>query len=167
MYFVRTASARDLEKVRVLLHETWHATYDSLYGAAKVDEIHAAWHSTAALKTRLEKKDSEFVVADDGKEIGGIGYAALSEETAKVAVLYMLYVHPSAQRQGVGRDIFAELETCFPDADRMRVEVEPENAPAIAFYKSLGFDQVGRNENDGPKQSGLPTLVFERALTSH
>ncbi len=167
MYFVRTASARDLDKVRALLNETWHATYDNLYGAAKVEEIHASWHSAAALKTRLEKKDSEFVVADDGKEIGGMGYAALSEETAKVAVLHMLYVRPSAQRQGVGRDLFAELETCFPDADRMRVEVEPENAPAIAFYQSLGFDEVGRNKNDGPKQSGLPTLVFERALTSH
>lgn len=96
-----------------------------------------------------------------------MGYAALSEETAKVAVLHMLYVRPSAQRQGIGRDLFAELETCFPDADRMRVEVEPENAPAIAFYQSLGFDEVGRNKNDGPKQSGLPTLVFERALTNH
>ncbi len=167
MYFVRTASARDLEKVRVLLHDTWHATYDSLYGAAKVDELHASWHSTATLKARLEKKDSEFVVADDGKDIGGMGYAAMSSELPKTAVLYMFYVKPSAQRQGVGRDLFAELETCFPDADRMRVEVEPENKAAIAFYTGLGFDQIGRNENDGPKQSGLPTLVFERALTSH
>lgn len=37
MYFVRTASARDLDKVRALLNETWHATYDNLYGAAKVE----------------------------------------------------------------------------------------------------------------------------------
>jgi len=134
---------------------------------AKVDEIHAAWHSAAALKTRLEKKGSEFVVADDGKEIGGMGYAAMSSDLPKTAVLYMLYVRPSAQRQGVGRDLFAELETCFPDADRMRVEVEPGNLPAVDFYKGLGFLEVGRNDNAGPKQSGLPALVLERALTSH
>ena len=167
MYFVRTASARDLDKVRALLNETWHATYDSLYGAAKVEEIHAAWHSAAALKTRLETKDAEFVVADDGKEIGGMGYAAMSNDLPKTALLYMLYVRPSLQRQGIGRDLFAELETCFPDADRMRVEVEPENAAAIAFYKGLGFDEVGRNDNAGPRQSGIPALVFERSLTSH
>lgn len=167
MYFVRTASARDLDKVRLLLHETWHATYDSLYGAAKVDELHASWHSTAVLKTRLETKGSEFVVADDGKDIGGMGYAAMAADLPRTALLYMLYVRPSAQRQGIGRDLFAELETCFPDADRMRVEVEPDNAPAIAFYKGLGFDEIGRNDNAGPKQSGMPALIFERLLTSH
>lgn len=167
MYFVRTASARDLDKIHALLVETWHATYDPLYGADKVEALIARMLTPASLKQRLEKKDAEFVVADDGKQLGGIGYAALSDETAKLALLHMLYVRPSAQRQGVGRDIFAELETCFPDADRMRLDVEPENASAIAFYKGLGFDEVGRNENAGPKQSGIPALVFERSLTSH
>jgi GNAT superfamily N-acetyltransferase len=123
MYFVRTAGERDLDKVRALLGETWHATYDRLYGADKVDEIHASWHSVAALKARLEKMHSEFVVADSGKEIGGMGYATMSAEMAKTALLHMLYVRPSLQRQGIGRDLFAELETCFPDAELMRVEV--------------------------------------------
>ena len=167
MYFVRSASARDLDKIRTLLVETWHATYDPLYGAEKVGALISERLTPASLKQRLEKKDSEFVVADDGRELGGIGYAALSEETAKLALLHMLYVRPSAQRQGVGRDIFAELETCFPDADHMRLDVEPENLAAIEFYKGLGFDEVGRNENAGPGQSGIPALVFERALTSH
>ena len=31
----------------------------------------------------------------------------------------------------------------------------------------LGFDEVGRNENAGPKQSGIPTLVFEKSLAQH
>jgi ribosomal protein S18 acetylase RimI-like enzyme len=167
MYFVRTAGERDLDKVRALLGETWHTTYDRLYGADKVDEIHASRHSLAALKTRLETKGSEFVVADSGKEIGGMGYATMSTEMAKTALLHMLYVRPSLQRQGIGRDLFAELETCFPDAELMRVEVEPENVAAIAFYQGLGFDAAGRNENAGPKQSGMPTLVFEKSLVQH
>jgi len=37
--FVRTVGAHDLEAVRALLMETWHATYDGIYGAAKVTEI--------------------------------------------------------------------------------------------------------------------------------
>ncbi len=39
MFFVRTASERDLEKVRALLVETWHATYDTFYGVEKVNEL--------------------------------------------------------------------------------------------------------------------------------
>lgn len=36
VFFVRTAGERDLDKVRALLAETWHATYDTFYGVEKV-----------------------------------------------------------------------------------------------------------------------------------
>lgn len=167
MFFVRTAGEQDLEKVRALLRETWHATYDHIYGADKVNELHASWHSVASLKMRLANKNSEFLVADDGKTIGGMGYAAMSTEMAKTAILFMLYVAPRYQRQGVGRDIFAELETCFPDAEIMRLEVEQQNQPAIDFYTAHGFVEVGRAENSGQGQSGIPALVFEKPLASN
>ncbi|EJT05719.1 GNAT family N-acetyltransferase [Rhizobium sp. CCGE 510] len=164
MYFVRTAGERDLEKVRVLLVESFHATYDGLHGKARVNELTAQLFSPAALKTRLVRKDAEFLVADDGRTIGGMGYAAVSQELTKTVTLHLLYVSPALQRQGIGRDLFAELETCFPDAEIMRLEVEPQNAAAIAFYKAHGFTEVGRNENGAPGQSGIPSLIFEKPL---
>ena len=167
MFFVRTASEQDLEKVRALLGETWHATYDRIYGVEKVNELHASWHSLAALKARLVNKNSEFLVADDGRTIGGMGYAAMSTEMTKTVMLYMLYVSPSHQREGIGRDIFAELETCFPDAEIMRLDVDPQNEAAIAFYTAHGFVEAGRSDNSGQGQSGLPTLIFEKPLAGH
>jgi ribosomal protein S18 acetylase RimI-like enzyme len=164
MYFVRTASERDLEKVRKLLVETWHATYDALYGVEKVTQLTNSWHSVAALKSRLGKKNSEFVVADNGADIGGMGYAAMSAELPKTAILHQLYVHPDCQRNGIGRDMFAELETCFPDANVMRLEVEPENHAALSFYVAHGFVKIGKTENCGDGKSGIPALIMEKAL---
>jgi ribosomal protein S18 acetylase RimI-like enzyme len=46
----------------------------------------------------------------------------------------------------------------------MRLEVEPQNAAAIAFYHTHGFTEIGRNENDGISQSGIPALVLEKRL---
>ncbi|MBB3645746.1 ribosomal protein S18 acetylase RimI-like enzyme [Rhizobium sp. BK619] len=167
MYFVRTAGERDLEKVRALLVESFHATYDGLHGRAKVDELTAQLFSPAALKVRLVRKDAEFLVADDGRKIGGMGYAAMSQELTKTVMLHLLYVAPVLQRQGIGRDLFAELETCFPDAEIMRLEVEPQNAAAIAFYQAHGFTEVGRNENGAAGQSGIPSLILEKPLEGH
>jgi ribosomal protein S18 acetylase RimI-like enzyme len=167
VYFVRTASERDLEKVRALLVESFHAAYDASHGVAKVNELVAHLFSPAALKARLAKKNAEFLVADDGRDIGGVGYAAMSSEMTKTVTLHLLYVKPDLQRQGIGRDIFAELETCFPDAEIMRLEVEVQNQEAAHFYERLGFVEAGRNENNGPDQSGIPTLVFEKALEFH
>ncbi|TAV89247.1 GNAT family N-acetyltransferase [Rhizobium leguminosarum] len=164
MYFVRTAGERDLEKVRGLLVESFHTTYDGLHGKAKVADLIAHLFSPAALKARLVRKDAEFLVADEGRNIGGMGYAAMSQALTKTVMLHLLYVRPALQRQGIGRDIFAELETCFPDAEIMRLEVEPQNAAAIAFYRTHGFTEIGRNENDGISQSGIPALVLEKRL---
>lgn len=167
MYFVRTASERDLDKVRTLLAEGFHTAYAGFYGEAKVNDLVAHLFSPAALQARLAKKNAEFLVADNGKHIGGIGYAAVSEEMVKTVVLHLLYVRPSLHRQGIGREIFAELETCFPDAEIMRLEVEPRNTTAIAFYHAHGFADAGRNENDGPGQSGIATLILEKPLETH
>lgn len=167
VYFVRTASERDLDKVRALLVESFHAAYDVGHGVEKINELVAHLFSPAALKARLTRKNAEFLVADDGRNIGGMGYAAMSDDMTKTVMLHLLYVRPDLQRQGIGRDIFAELETCFPDAEIIRLEVEVQNQEAVHFYERLGFVEAGRNENNGPDQSGIPTLVFEKALEFH
>jgi ribosomal protein S18 acetylase RimI-like enzyme len=166
MFFIRSATDRDLEKVRGLLAETWHATYTALYGAEKVEALIASWHSLAALKAQLKKPHSEFLVADDGKRIGGMAYAAMSDKVTTVAVLHQLYVYPDLQRQGIGRDLFAEIENCFPDAKTMRLEVEPENKAALEFYAAHGFHETGRVDNCGGGNSGIPALVLEKTLAN-
>lgn len=167
MYFVRTAGEQDLKKVRDLLVEAWHATYDELAGVARVNDRVATMLTPIALKTRLGKPGSEFLVADNGSEIGGVGYAIMSETMTKTVVLQLLYVRPDLQRQGIGRDLFAELETCFPEAEIMRLEVEIGNVSAIAFYEAHGFQEVGRNEHAGAGQSGLPAFILEKPLLPH
>ena len=164
MFFVRTASERDLAKVSALLAETWHATYDALYGVDKVSEITERWHSVPALKTKLERKDSEFVVADNGKELAGMGYVAMSKDRPKTAFLHQLYVLPRYQRQGIGRDMFAEIETCFPDANAMLLEVDPRNEAAVAFYLAHGFVKVGETRHKADDMSDVPLHVYEKPL---
>ncbi|MES0099638.1 GNAT family N-acetyltransferase [Mesorhizobium sp. M0019] len=160
--FVRTAGERDLAAVRALLIETWHATYDAIYGAARVTEITDEWHSIAALKARLTRPNSEFLLADDGKSIGGMAFAAATTDPA-IVMLNQLYVHPAWQRQGIGQALLDEIEASFPEARTLRVEVEEANAPAIAFYRARGFLPAG-NTADCGGASGLPALVLEKQL---
>jgi len=146
--FVRTASKRDLDAVRALLGETWHATYDAIYGAERVAAITADWHSLASLQAQLERPHSEFLVADEGKTV----------------MLHQLYVRPSMQGRGIGGMLLDEIADSFPEAERIRLEVEEANLRAITFYRAAGFVQAGRTANCGRDQSGIPALVFERVL---
>ncbi|MEO3385717.1 GNAT family N-acetyltransferase [Mesorhizobium sp. CAU 1741] len=146
--FVRTASARDLDAVRALLVETWHDTYDPIYGVERVNQITAEWHSLEALASRMASPNSEFLVADDGQRIGGMAYASTQDEGSTV-MLRQLYVLPACQGQGIGGMLLDEIEGSFPGADRLRLEVETRNAKAVAFYHAQGFAEIGKAELEG------------------
>jgi ribosomal protein S18 acetylase RimI-like enzyme len=160
--FVRTAGERDLAAIRALLVETLHATYDAIHGVAKVSEITDERHSIASLRSRLTRPNSEFLVADDGKRIGGIAFAAATADT-KVVLLNQLYVHPDCQRRGIGKALLDEIEASFPEARTLRVEVEDANNGAIAFYRSTGFSPAG-SAADTLDTSRTTTLGFEKPL---
>ena len=162
-YFVRTAMRRDLPAVRALLIDTWHDTYDALYGVARVAEITDSWHSIAALEARLAKPHCEFVVADKGDEIGGMAFAEAVDE-GKTVILHQLYVRPHRQGQGIGAALLNEVEACFPDARQIKLEVEEANGKALGFYDAHGFAQIGRTENCGADGSGIPALIYGKSL---
>lgn len=164
MYFVRTASDRDVEALRALLIETWHATYDDPHGADKIAQLAEQLHRPESIRANISKKDGEYLVADNGKQLGGMGFASMSPTMTKTAILHQLYVRPGCQGEGIGRDIFAELETCFPDAEILRLEVDAANERAISFYSRLGFIEVDRTKNCGGTESGIEAVIMEKPL---
>jgi ribosomal protein S18 acetylase RimI-like enzyme len=161
--FVRTASERDIEAIRELLVETWHQTYDDIYGPARVTEITDDWHSLLSLTARLTAPGSEFLVADDGKTIGGVAFATTTDD-GKTMILHQLYVRPGLQGQGIGVMLLDEIESCFPDAGKVRLEVEEANAKAVAFYQRQGFAKVGKTADCGQADSGIPAAIYERPI---
>ena len=155
MFFVRTAGERDLAAISALLEAAWHATYDPLYGAKGVAEITGTWHTVEALRPRIGRVDSEFVVADDGKTIAGMAFAAAGTDNSKLVTLHQLYILPVHQRGGIGSDLLAEIEQSFPDAARIRIEVELANTAAVAFFEARGFVVTGESET---RIAGSPTI---------
>lgn len=130
--FIRTASERDIPAIRALLVETWHDTYDAIYGVEKVTEITDNWHSIKSLTARLTTPRSEFIVADDGEAISGVAYAQ-ADTSGDTVTLRQLYVLPAMQGRGVGGLLLDEIEESFPETKRFVLEVEARNERLSAF----------------------------------
>ncbi|MGL4440809.1 MAG: GNAT family N-acetyltransferase [Bosea sp. (in: a-proteobacteria)] len=149
---IRRATPSDLPMIRALLVETWHDTYDPIYGAARVTEITGNWHSISNLAAQLEVPNTVFLVAEVGEKIVGTSKATLSQDGTMV--LSRLYVLPTMQRHGVGGKLFGVTVALAGHPATVTLEVEPLNARAIAFYQKLGFEVIGSVAECGGTNSG-------------
>ena len=162
--FIRTASERDLPAISKLIGETWHATYDGIYGVETVDRITASFHSVVALKKRFDWPRSEFLVADDGKAIAGMAFAAALGDQSRIVDLHELDVHPAMQGRGIGGMLLQEIEESFFESEILRLELDSRNARAIGFFTVEGFSQTGRRTVEGSLAATM--LVFEKSLVA-
>ncbi len=152
---------RDLSRVREILVDTWHHTYDDIYGADIVREITDDWHSLERLEEQRHRPNSEFLVADNGEIIGGMAFASQKD---KIIHLHQLYVHPNFHGGKTGLHLLIEVENSFIDAETITLEVEEQNVGAIEFYKKFGFSIVGKTENCGQQGSGIEALIMDKPI---
>ncbi|WP_265518795.1 GNAT family N-acetyltransferase [Nitratireductor luteus] len=161
--FIRTAAHGDIDSLRELLSQTWHDTYDGIYGHDRVRDIVARWQSRETVVARIDQTDGEFLVADDGQRLVGMAFASARDQ-GNVMMLHQLYVRPGEQGRGIGGMLLDEIIESFPQARKVRLEVEETNVQAIRFYVSRGFGQVGRTGDCGGQGDHLPALILERAV---
>lgn len=90
--------------------------------------------------------------------IDGRGAMVLARVVADEAEILTLAVAPPARRTGLARALMAAAmhTAAARGATAMFLEVAAGNAPALALYSSLGFDQVGRRTGYyGPRRDAL------------
>jgi ribosomal protein S18 acetylase RimI-like enzyme len=165
---IRPARTEDLPEIRDVLVRTWHATYDEWLGVGKVTEMTGRWHSLEALGRQLDEVLSQperraFLVAELNGDIiaTASGHLAIDEQVE----VNRIYILPEYQRGGLGRRLLHKTLAAFPDARRARLEVEPRNAQALAFYRRQGFLPISSGEMcGGDSQAAIAHLIMEARL---
>ena len=81
---------------------------------------------------------------------------AITQVVLDEATLFNIAVDPAYQRRGLGREL---LERVIDDVEKRGVatlwlEVRASNAPAIALYESLGFNEATIRRNYYPTVDG-------------
>ena len=87
-----------------------------------------------------------YLLEDDAGE--AMGYMLLSktfsQECGGLAIwVEELSVLPAFRGQGVGSEALEWVKERYPEARRIRLEVEPENERAIELYRRLGYQELG------------------------
>jgi ribosomal protein S18 acetylase RimI-like enzyme len=141
MTSVRPARAGDLEAVVEVFLACWHGSYADLL-PPDVGDLYTV--DTARAMWRRAPSDRMLVSEVDNRVLGVVRFGPDPDEPAAGHV-FSLYVHPSAQGLGLGRELLAAA------ADRLRAEGYTEatlwvfeaNASARAFYSGQGWAPDG------------------------
>lgn len=111
----------------------WQATYPALDFAERLDWWRERWR-------RELLAVAEIVIAEANGSM--IGFVTIDTDTR---YLDQLVVAPEYWGAGVGRDLIAEAKRLSPSG--VDLDVNVDNARALAFYRKCGFAITGDGKN--------------------
>ncbi|MEY7851268.1 N-acetyltransferase family protein [Natrarchaeobius sp. A-rgal3] len=173
---VRQATIGDVDAIHETARRSWHAAYDDLLEARRVDEIVDDWYAIADLESSItdasHRDDATFLVIDADPEssppafeTGCVGFAHVVPwpERASVGYLTRIYVDPDVWGHGLGSALLDSLENDLTaQFDRIRLAVLADNRVGVSFYESMGFERVETRESE--LGNGLEEYVYEKPL---
>ena len=112
--------------------------------------------SENSIASEIDNRLSYWLVAEvDGVVVGYVG----SQTVLDASDMMNLAVSPDYRRQGVGQALVNALVEHLQENKviALLLEVRVSNAPAIALYESMGFEQVGRRPKyyHNPREDAL------------
>jgi ribosomal protein S18 acetylase RimI-like enzyme len=161
---VRVSHPGDVEAVQNVANASWHAAYDDVLGPDVVDSVLDEWYTDDAIESGIKHDAQDFFVAVDDDEV--IGYAHVGPHPPRrVHQIYRLYVHPDRWREGIGRQLLAEVEQALYDRDVTRYEAQvlADNVVGVAFYESTGFERVDDAQREMAGET-VQEYVFAKQL---
>lgn len=186
--YTRLSDAEENERKRLGLHQSEHSELTGVAdelagrhlqtrpmgaadaeGAAELEQRcfagahHEAWSANMFLSEVGEDVSaprSWWVAHDNGKLLGFAGGMVVDNDIQILDVA----VDPDQRRRGIARKLLAHVsyDAQMLGATTASLEVETENAAAIALYRTLGFEQIGcRRDYYG---AGNDALVMQASL---
>lgn len=129
----------DIAAVQQIAKISWHDTYEGIIPAEIQDLFIERAYSNAMMMKRLEKT-SVYVAIHDNEIIGFANFTRVDEDgDAELTAIYLL---PSHQHLGYGKQLLNEGLQHIQDAQQLFVYVESENQKGRTFYERSNFTCV-------------------------
>lgn len=160
---IRPVTHPDVPAISALAREIWQATYPGIITQEQIDFMLEQRYGHERLYDDLEDAHKWLDQAFHAGRRVGFAFSELFNGEFK---LDKLYIHPDAQRQGVGGQLIAHV------AARARsqgypcliLQVNKRNARAIASYRKYGFEVRTSTVDDIGGGYVMDDYVMEKRL---
>ena len=148
---IRPAREDDADEMSAVILRALRETNAKDYTVEIIERVERSFSPSAVLQ--LIGKRTVFVAS--------VGSRVLGTASLDGSVVRTVFVAPSAQAQGIGKLLMAEIERTARERNIPSLTV-PSSVTAESFYARLGFKAV-RDSYYGDER----TIIMERSLNDH
>lgn len=141
------ATLADIPIIRQLAEEIFPVTYRDIISREQSAFMMEWMYGIDSLRRQIADEGHVYQLAYDGDE--AIGYVSVQREGDDVFHLQKIYVLPSRQGMGCGRQLFNAaidyVKSVHPEPCSVRLNVNRQNN-AVGFYKKMGMDIIAQGD---------------------
>lgn len=130
--------AAELPRVADLANRIWPEAFAGILPADRIPGMLAEIYALEALVADIEERHQQYWLATDGAG-RDLGFASAYCADGRVWIK-KLYLLAEARGLGLGKALIAAARSHFGPDLPVALYVNDGNAPAIAFYRSQGFE---------------------------
>jgi len=131
------AETVDLSRVRALAERIWPECFAGILPPERIGPMVETLYAAETLREDVEVRGHIYWIAQvDGADAG---YASAYQEGQRLW-LKKIYLRDICRGKGTGKALIQTVLDAFPGAHELALYVNDGNAPAIAFYRSQGFE---------------------------
>jgi ribosomal protein S18 acetylase RimI-like enzyme len=148
MTHIRKADSNDITAIIDITQQVWPPTYLHIIGAAQLRYMLDLFYNPAALQQQMDNGHQFIVALQEGQPVGFASWSLIAANTWK---LHKLYVLPSQQGRGTGKALIQHIINAIVSQGvpaQLRLNVNRNNHPAIAFYQKFGFALLADEDID-------------------
>jgi GNAT superfamily N-acetyltransferase len=137
---IRQAKINDALIIHSLANEIWCTAYKDIISDEQISFMLEDMYSESVLRHQLQEGRNFLLAERDSAPVGFAEYSFISP-TEKVFKLHKLYILPSEQGKGTGKEILDHITGLVrtQGGEILELNVNRGN-PAVNFYKKLGFE---------------------------
>lgn len=136
-YAILPIGSADLPRVTALAHRIWPEAFAGILPAERIPGMLAEIYAPATLAADIAERGHQYWLATlDGRDVG---FASAYRADGRVWIK-KLYLLAETRGLGLGKALIAAARAHFGPQLPVALYVNDGNAPAIAFYRSQGFE---------------------------
>jgi GNAT superfamily N-acetyltransferase len=140
---IKLASIEDIPTIVKIAYDTWFVTYEDVISQAQIEYMFGEMYTPESIFKQMDfYKHAFLILYQADRPIGFASYGKL-EEPINTYKLQKLYLLPSEQNKGFGRNLLSEVEkeVAGLGANYLHLNVNRKN-PALSFYEKLGYEII-------------------------